>query len=43
MPNRFETLYWLCKEKKIRTIVFVGFHTQVCLLGKSVGAAVPER
>jgi len=37
MPNSFETLYWLCKDRNIRTLVFVGFHTQVCLLGKSVG------
>jgi len=37
MPNSLETLYWICKDAGIENLIFMGVHTQVCLLGKSVG------
>ena len=37
MPNSLESLYSLCKQKDITHLIFMGVHTQVCLLGKSVG------
>jgi len=37
MPNSFEQLYTLCKARGIEHLLFLGCHTQVCLLGKSVG------
>jgi hypothetical protein len=37
MPNDQQMLYSLCVEKGITHLIFMGVHTQVCLLGKSVG------
>ncbi len=37
MPNDLETLYSLCIEKGITHLIYMGVHTQVCLLGKSIG------
>ena len=37
MPNDAGRLYTICKQRGITHLIFVGFHTQVCLLGKSVG------
>jgi hypothetical protein len=37
MPNDFETLYSLCVERGITHLIYLGVHTQVCLLGKSIG------
>jgi type 1 glutamine amidotransferase len=37
MPNSRESLYSICKDKNIDTLIYMGVHTQVCLLGKSVG------
>ncbi|MCW5556596.1 MAG: isochorismatase family protein [Verrucomicrobiae bacterium] len=37
MPNDPERLYALCKQRGITHILYFGVHTQVCLLGKSVG------
>jgi len=37
MPNSFEQLYTLCKSRGIEHLLFLGVHTQVCLLHKSVG------
>ncbi len=37
MPNNPAALYTLCKERGIDTLIYMGVHTQVCLLGKSIG------
>jgi hypothetical protein len=37
MPNDQETLYSICQEKGITHLIYMGVHTQVCLLGKSIG------
>jgi len=37
MPNDPERLYALCKAKGITHLIYMGVHTQVCLLGKAVG------
>ena len=39
MPNDPEVLYALCREKGITHLIYMGVHTQVCVLGKSVGVA----
>lgn len=37
IPNDRETLYTLCRKKNITHLLYVGFHTQICLLGKDIG------
>jgi hypothetical protein len=37
MPNDAETLYSLCVEHGITYLIYMGVHTQICLLGKSIG------
>jgi nicotinamidase-related amidase len=37
MPNDAHLLYSLCQQRGITHLIYVGVHTQVCLLGKSVG------
>lgn len=37
MPNEPEALYSLAQAKGITHLIYMGVHTQVCLLGKSVG------
>lgn len=37
MPNDPGRLYAICKQRGITDLLYVGFHTQVCLLGKSIG------
>jgi len=37
MPNDLPTLYSLCVERGITHLIYLGVHTQVCLLGKSIG------
>jgi hypothetical protein len=37
MPNDMETLYSLCVERGITHLIYLGVHTQICLLGKSIG------
>lgn len=37
LPNDVGRLYALCRQKGITHLIYVGFHTQVCLLGKSIG------
>ena len=39
MPNDLETLYSLCRQRGITHLIYLGVHTQVCLLGKSIGLA----
>ena len=37
MPNSRETLYALAKKRGITHLIYMGVHTQVCLLGKDLG------
>lgn len=37
MPDTQAEVYALCKEKGLTHLIYVGFHTQVCLLGKPMG------
>jgi hypothetical protein len=37
MPNDQQMLYSLCQAKGITHLIYMGVHTQVCLLGKSIG------
>lgn len=37
MPNDFETLYSICRQRGLTNLIYLGVHTQVCLLGKSIG------
>jgi nicotinamidase-related amidase len=37
MPNDAGRLYAICQQRGLTHLLFVGFHTQVCLLGKSIG------
>src|SRR2546423_1062203 len=37
IPNDPELLYAVCQQRGITHLIYLGVHTQVCLLGKSVG------
>lgn len=37
MPDTQAEVYAICKERGLTHLVYVGFHTQVCLLGKPMG------
>src|SRR5262249_38286264 len=37
MPNAGAALFSLCRERGLTHLVYMGVHTQVCLLGKSIG------
>jgi len=37
MPDTQEEVYALCRQRGLTHLVYVGFHTQVCLLGKPMG------
>lgn len=37
MPNDLPTLYSLCRQRGLTHLIYLGVHTQVCLLGKSIG------
>ena len=37
MPNSREALYTLAKQRGITHLIYLGVHTQVCLLGKDIG------
>ena len=43
MPNDLETLYSLCRARGITHVIYMGVHTQVCLLGKSIGLSNMKR
>jgi nicotinamidase-related amidase len=43
MPNDPERLYAICTQRGITHLIFFGVHTQVCLLGKSVGLRAMTR
>ncbi|MBI1842025.1 MAG: hypothetical protein HYR88_14390, partial [Verrucomicrobia bacterium] len=37
MPDTQAEVYSICKQRGITHLIYVGFHTQVCLLGKPMG------
>jgi hypothetical protein len=37
MPDTQAELYAICKQRGLTHLIYVGFHTQVCLLGKPMG------
>jgi hypothetical protein len=37
MPDTQAEVYAICKQRGLTHLIYVGFHTQVCLLGKSMG------
>lgn len=37
MPDTQAEVYAICQEKHLTHLIYVGFHTQVCLLGKPMG------
>ena len=37
MPDTQEEVYAICKQYGLTHLIYVGFHTQVCLLGKPMG------
>ncbi|MFO0890664.1 MAG: NPCBM/NEW2 domain-containing protein [Isosphaeraceae bacterium] len=37
MPDSLEDVYSLCKERRLTHLIYMGVHTQVCLLGKPMG------
>lgn len=37
MPDTQAEVYALCQKQGLTHLIYVGFHTQVCLLGKSMG------
>ncbi len=37
MPDTQQEVYAICQKKRLTHLIYVGFHTQVCLLGKSMG------
>jgi hypothetical protein len=43
MPNDPGRLYAICKQRGITHIIYIGVHTQVCLLGKSIGLMAMTR
>jgi len=37
MPDTLEEVWTLCKDRKLTHLIYIGVHTQVCLLGKPMG------
>ena len=37
MPDTFEEVWTICKDRRITHLMYMGVHTQVCLLGKPMG------
>ena len=37
MPDTQAEVFTICKQRRISHLIYVGFHTQVCLLGKPMG------
>ena len=37
MPNTLEDVWTICKDRRITHLIYMGVHTQVCLLGKPMG------
>jgi hypothetical protein len=43
MPDTGEEVWAICRERGLTHLVYVGFHTQVCLLGKPMGLRAMKR
>jgi len=43
MPDTREEVWAICRERGLTHLVYVGFHTQVCLLGKPMGLRAMKR
>lgn len=37
MPDTLQDVYSICKERRLTHLIYMGVHTQVCLLGKPMG------
>ncbi|MGE3311160.1 MAG: NPCBM/NEW2 domain-containing protein [Limisphaerales bacterium] len=37
MPDTQDEVYTICRKRDLTHLIYVGFHTQVCLLGKPMG------
>ena len=37
MPDTLEELWTICKDRHISHLIYMGVHTEICLLGKSMG------
>jgi hypothetical protein len=37
MPDTLQEVWTICKDRKLTHLIYVGVHTQVCLLGKPMG------
>src|SRR5205823_354890 len=37
MPDSQSEVYAICKQRGLTHLIYVGFHTQICLLGKPMG------
>lgn len=37
MPDTQAEVYTICKSRQLTHLIYIGFHTQVCLLGKPMG------
>ena len=37
MPDTQQEVYAVCQQRQLTHLIYVGFHTQVCLLGKPMG------
>ncbi len=37
MPDSLAKVYTICKQRGLTHLIYMGVHTQVCLLGKSIG------
>jgi hypothetical protein len=37
MPDTQAEVYAICKQRRLTHLIYVGFHTQVCLMGKPMG------
>ncbi|MEO6184547.1 MAG: NPCBM/NEW2 domain-containing protein [Verrucomicrobiota bacterium] len=37
MPDTQSEVYSICQQRGLTHLIYVGFHTQICLLGKSMG------
>ncbi len=37
MPDTLEEVWTICQDRKLTHLIYVGVHTQVCLLGKPMG------
>lgn len=43
MPDTQAEVYAICQQRQLSHLIYVGFHTQVCLLGKPMGLRAMKR